>query len=534
MCTICGQFNLTAKPTAEILNMLRMMEHRGPDTHGLYQDGRVDYASDINDLERVSGEARIVLGHSRLRIVGEDHPQPYLSYDGALCLIHNGELYNYPELELMLPPGITVESQTDSEVLVHLLREYYQGELLTAVQEVMPLLDGMYAFAVTDGKALVLARDPVGKKPIYYKTDGTSFQFASEQKALWDGESLLQRLLPGYVLQVSEDGIQEIKVMELPIPQIDIHYDEEIDLLYYDAIQRSVEKRLTGVRSERVGIIFSGGVDSVLIAKLIHDRGKDVRCYCVGTPDSPDLKAARQASDLMGLQLRTHELSYDEVEKLIPEIIARVEESGLLQVEVAIPMYIAAKMAHEDDIRVMYTGQAADELFAGYDWYRKVVKEEGYAILHRHLWDDLRCLYQDTLEREDRMTMAHSIELRAPYLDREVIRIAMRTIPSLKLLGPDDFLRKHPHRRVAQECGVAEEIAQRTKDPAQSGSGIHMLIEEIASQSGIEPDVMLVEKNLERDSGSLYRYKLGRYGSARARSYLQVIEEDMYTQKAIR
>lgn len=135
-------------------------------------------------------------------------------------------------------------------------------------------------------------------------------------------------------------------------------------------------------------------------------------------------------------------------------MILNVEESGLLQVEVAIPMYMAAKMAAEDGIRVMYTGQAADELFAGYPWYSDVLVESGYLRLHEQLWEDLGRLYDDTLEREDKLTMSHSIELRAPYLDRDVIRTAMRISPRLKIQGAEDALRKRVHRQAAVELGV--------------------------------------------------------------------------------
>jgi asparagine synthase (glutamine-hydrolysing) len=215
------------------------------------------------------------------------------------------------------------------------------------------------------------------------------------------------------------------------------------------------------------------------------------------------------------------------VEQILPEIIRNVEESGLLQVEVAIPMYLAARLAAEDDIRVMFTGQAADELFAGYPWYSDVLREFGYLRLHEKLWEDLTSLYTDTLEREDKLTMAHSIELRAPYLDRDVIQTAMRISPRLKLEGRSDLLRKRVHRQAAVELGVPAYLAFRVKDPAQSGSGIHDIIEHIAEEHIQKIDSHLVEENIRRDKGSLYRYGDEHYGSNAPRFYLQQIEEDI-------
>jgi asparagine synthase (glutamine-hydrolysing) len=234
--------------------------------------------------------------------------------------------------------------------------------------------------------------------------------------------------------------------------------------------------------------------------------------------------AARSVADDLGLELKTTVIEERLVESILPEIIRNVEESGLLQVEVAIPMYMAAKLAAEDGIRVMFTGQAADELFAGYPWYNDVLTESGYLRLHEKLWEDLTYLYTDTLEREDKLTMAHSIELRAPYLDRDVIQTAMRISPRLKIEGAHDTLRKRVHRQVSVELGVPPYLGFRIKDPAQSGSGIHGIIEKIAKKKVESIDAELVDENIRRDKGSLYRYGDDVYGHDAPRFYLQQIE----------
>jgi len=184
-------------------------------------------------------------------------------------------------------------------------------------------------------------------------------------------------------------------------------------------------------------------------------------------------------------------------------------------------------LAAADDIRVMFTGQAADELFAGYPWYNDVLEEAGYLRLHEKLWEDLTMLYTDTLEREDKLTMAHSIELRAPYLDRDVIQTAMRISPKLKLEGEKDALRKRVHRQAAEELGVPPYLAFRVKDPAQSGSGIHGIIQRIAKAHIDRIDQQLVDENIKRDKGSLYRYGDDSYGEDAPRFYLQQIEKEI-------
>ncbi|NQT55609.1 MAG: asparagine synthase, partial [Desulfobacteraceae bacterium] len=215
------------------------------------------------------------------------------------------------------------------------------------------------------------------------------------------------------------------------------------------------------------------------------------------------------------------------VEEMLPEIIQSVEESGLLQVEVAIPMYLAAKLAAEDNIRVMFTGQAADELFAGYPWYNDVLSDFGYLRLHEKLWEDLILAYTDTLEREDKLTMAHSIELRAPYLDKDLIQTVMRMSPRLKIQDKNDNLRKTVHRQAAVELGIPPYISFRAKNPTQSGSGIHGIIKKIANNHVQNVDSDLVDENLRRDKGSIYRYGDDIYGDDAPRFYLQRIEEDI-------
>jgi len=372
-----------------------------------------------------------------------------------------------------------------------------------------------------------VARDPIGKTPLYYITNGNVTYFASEKKALWNGKDTPNRLNPGDILSMNNSSVEVSEGFHLQFPQIDIVDFRDAVESYKDALIKSVKKRLTGLTESQIGVIFSGGIDSVLISKLLQREGKNIICYCTGTEESGDIIAARSVAEDLGLELKTTIITEDMVEDILPEVIRNVEESGLLQVEVAIPMYLAAKLAAEDDIRVMFTGQAADELFAGYPWYKDVLSDFGYVRLHEKLWEDLILSYTDTLEREDKLTMAHSIELRAPYLDKYLIQIVMRMSPRLKIQDKNDNLRKTVHRQAAVELGIPPYIAFRAKNPAQSGSGIHEIVEKIAKRhiSGIDHD--LVNENINRDKGSIYRYGDDIYGDDAARIYVQRIEEDI-------
>ena len=181
-------------------------------------------------------------------------------------------------------------------------------------------------------------------------------------------------------------------------------------------------------------------------------------------------------------------MSENEVEKMIPEIINVIEDDNMGQVEVAIPIYAAVKLAREQGIRVMLTGQGADEIFGGYSWYSKIVQKYGYDKILEYMIKDVKLLYKETLEREDKITMSQSVELREPFLDPHLIDTVLRIDPRLNIQngGTDiyDNLGKRVHRRLAEKLGIPKEIAYRIKEAAQHGSGIHNLLDSLARKNG--------------------------------------------------
>jgi len=519
MCSICGFFSYQKKPTRIVTDMLQKTEHRGPDAHGLYIDGVIWRSREISDLES-SEKAGICLGHSELSVVGggDDAIQPFRSCNGPLSLVHNGEIYNSQELRGLLSKEHTIEDKDNgSEILLHLIEEIYDGNLLRTVQAVVKMLNGMFAFAVTDGHEVVIARDPIGIKPVYYVEDEGGVYFCSEKKGLYDIKGKIKGIAPGVILKVNREGLSLYRGVEIERPQLDITDSNEGISLYKAALTDAIESMLRDLGVDKIGMVFSGGVDSVLIAKLILDFGRDLRCYCVGSKVSEDVKNAERVAKDLGLDLRVINIDEQKVKMILPEIIESIETEGLLQVEVAIPLYLVAKAASEDGIRVVFSGQGADELFAGYWWYKDVVREEGFLKLHTKLWEDLDLAYDDTLEREDKVTMAHSVELRVPYLDRNVVQCAMRISPRLKIRDDKDLVRKWVHRNVAAMLGVPHYTAYREKDMAQSGSGVHDLIKKVADEYF---EVKKVAEVDIPDKGSNYRYLDVDYGTLEMRAYI--------------
>lgn len=520
MCSIIGFVDKRPRSTAEALAMLTRTQHRGPDSVGMYLDGVIEQAGDAQHLRQLPAAGRICLGHARLEIVGgTEGLQPLLSCDGRLALIHNGEIYNHPELRGLLGRH-RLQSGSDSEVLLHLIEEFHTGDLTDAVCKVMPLLDGMYSFAVSDGERVVLARDPVGKKPVYY-VEGFPFYFASETKALKGTGREVLRLHPGEVLTVGPSRITSREGYAIERPSIRLTEAEAALQEYGQVFDRSVSKRIAGL--DRAAVLLSGGIDSTLVAKAIQDRGLPVTGYCVGVEKACDVQNAMRSAKAMGITLRTIFLTEEVVQEVLPAVIEAIELNGMVQVEAAIPMYLAARMAAADGHKVMFTGQAADELFGGYAWYPGVVAEQGYLVLHERMWEDIRALYEDTLEREDRMTMAHSLELRAPFLDRDLIRTAMQISPRLKVEGGRDEMGKRIHREFALRRGVPRFIALGRKVRAQDGSAIPGILQNLARDHFRGREIPEVTVS---DYGSNYRYLDEEYGTPEVAAFLDEITRE--------
>ncbi|HEX7032668.1 MAG TPA: asparagine synthase (glutamine-hydrolyzing) [Nitrososphaera sp.] len=498
MCGIAGILSKDGENVVPLVgSMLSCMVKRGPDGAGLVADGRIIKSNSITAMQpqfqKVSGA--VALGHTRLAIVGGTcGAQPFSSCDGRLVLEHNGEIYNYKKIRNKLEKRHKFTTTTDSEVIVHLLEDHMQRKnttLLGAIKRTVAELDGVYALAIQDKQTgeTILVRDRIGVRQLYYADTKSMVAFASERKALWriGIQEPTRRIMPGCAIIISPQGkIQSFQVADPIPPKVRIAYRTMASAVeaYRKALMESMEKRTQDF--QRIGIIFSGGIDSVLVAYLASKMVPEVVCYTCGVKDSSDIANARQIADKLGLQLKVAELDHDAVEKMIPEVINVIEDANAGQVEVALPVYGAVKLAHDDGIKVMLTGQGADELFGGYSWYAKVAEKEGYRKLRKHMIEDLLLLYKETLEREDKITMAHSIELREPFLDPEVIRTALSIELRLNVKGGHDTFGKHVHRRLAQKLGIPKDIAYRVKEAAQHGSGMHDVIGDIARKRGFE------------------------------------------------
>jgi asparagine synthase (glutamine-hydrolysing) len=529
MCGIAGILNKNNQGvTEDLILMLSCMHNRGPDGVAIQVGQNKPNSLESSELSVPYIDGRFGLGHVRLAIVGGQlGRQPFTSCDGRLTLEHNGEIYNYKQIRNKLSTDHDFVSTSDSEVILHFLEEKLaqSGSLLKALRKMARILDGVYSIAVKDHKTgqIALVRDLLGVRQLYYSEDSEQVTFASEQKAIWllGGNKSVRRVMPGHAVIITNKGnLREYRIAEPPNTldsnKSSFRYNtlEGAIRAYKRALMLSMKKRTEGL--DRIGIIFSGGIDSVLVAWLAKDLVKEVICYNAGTLDSSDILFADKVAKDLQLTLKVNVITKRSTQEMLPKIIHAIEERDSLQVEVALPIYSAMALAKKDHVKVVFSGQGTDEILGGYSWYPSIVAKEGYSSLRNHMLEDLFLLYKETLEREDKTTMAHGIEMREPYLDRQVIKTAFDINPKLNVRGPNDHLGKHVHRKLAAELGIPNEIAYRNKAAAQHGSGIHFLIDEIARENNFDESKIsssyLDELQKRELLGSSQRYGF-RYGN---------------------
>ena len=454
----------------DIVEMLRVSKNRGLDSSGvyldrLYEDINLDEFSDDNEYDIAFGHNMMSVYDSNDRISA---PQPILKDN--LILVFDGELYNFKTMKNFLAKvGIEEEITSDAQALLHLIDFYLDKlDLLQSVQSAIRLIDGDYAFAVFDGENIAIARDPLGVKPLFYAQDKDLSAFASSRKSLAEvGFTDISTLKPEHILYnwVDVAPTQAIyeKVFEGDVSKID------------KILKVSVSKRIDGLSD--VGVIFSGGLDSSYLALLLKEISDNIplkiTLYAVGADGSKDIESAKYASKFLNLDLKICEVTEDMIRESLPEVVSAIGDDNLMKVGVGLTIYFATKMVAEDNLKVAFSGQGADELFGGYNRYLKSFVDD---TLNYDIREDISNMYHVNLERDDACSMLNGVELRLPFLDKNLVELALNIQDNKKIVSMHDDMRKSILRKIAFEEGLDYEIAYRPKKAAQYGTGIDKIL----------------------------------------------------------
>jgi asparagine synthase (glutamine-hydrolysing) len=447
--------------------MLERLVHRGPDDEGSV------------------GFDRAWLGHRRLSIVDvEGGHQPLFSRSGTLALVGNGEVYNHDEIRATLRDR-EYSTASDNEVALKLIAERGPdalGDLL-----------GMFAFLVAgeDG-TFIAARDPVGIKPLYWAERDGEVRFASELHAFdrdWLGD--VQVFPPG-CYWTPQGGIERFRAV---VPEAGVHrfvgpsepgapIPREMLELVREALVRTVERQMMG--DVPVGVFLSGGLDSSLVAAVAASwsrrHGQQLKTFAVGLEDSSDLRAARLVAEF--LDTRHHEKVYTPEEALavLPTVVRVIESFDPSLVRSAVPNYLLSEMTAEH-VKVVLTGEGADEIFAGYEYLGAFATQ---AELHRELVRTIEGLHNLNLQRADRVTMAHGLEGRVPFLELDMIDLGLALPAGWKLAGEGQMEKRL--LRLAFEGWLPDEFLWRGKEQFGDGSGASSVLKERMEQSVSEAE----------------------------------------------
>jgi asparagine synthase (glutamine-hydrolysing) len=289
-----------------------------------------------------------------------EHAHP--AYREGPVLIYDGPLYSLRNTASRPSRVQHRVHETAAESLAHLLADL-PGNLEQKVKTTLLGLDGDYALAVGDIDRIVISRNSLGTKPLYFAENDDLSAFASNKKPLWKiGLGEVRPLRAGMLAIFDHEGVSVRKVLPLRKKAIEIRSMTRAVNAYERPLCSAVRKRLAKVnRIREVGVLLSGGVDSCLIAKLVHDAacglGIEAIAYTAGLPDSPDVKFAREFAKELGIKHKIKILSVDAVEEYIPRVIEAIEDSDFVQVETGIGLYAAIDMASQDGIRVLFSGQ---------------------------------------------------------------------------------------------------------------------------------------------------------------------------------
>jgi asparagine synthase (glutamine-hydrolysing) len=448
MCGIAGTWG--ADDPRIVAEMLDRLAHRGPDAQGLFSaPGRVG-----------------TLGHRRLSIVDVDGgDQPLIADTSAL--VANGEIYNAPSLRRELEVDRTFATRSDNEVILHLLDE--------ADPSATVRLHGMFAFALARDGELLLGRDPIGIKPLYTGRHQGNLVFSSELRALPTGTTDVEPFPPGTVWS-SRAGRHRYYEIPEPAP-VDGELADHADRVH-DALETAVVRQL--MSDVPVGAFLSGGLDSSAIVALLRPYVDELHTFSVGLAGSPDLAAARLVAEHLDTTHHEYVLEPREIRDTLPEIVAALESFDQDLVRSAVPTYFTARLAAEH-VKVVLTGEGADELFAGYRYHKELDSD---AALQADARRSLAGLHHANLQRVDRITMAHALEARVPYLDLDVIETAL-SIPAA-LRRPGEGAPEKAVLRLAVDGLLPASVVWRDKAQFDEGSGTADLLPSLTADDHID------------------------------------------------
>ena len=462
MCGIVCAFDLKQNSDnlrPQILEMSKRIRHRGPDWSGIFSNNKA------------------LMGHERLAIVDPTSGnQPLFSEDGRYVLAANGEIYNHKELRQQFEGKYTFKTASDCEVILAL----YQEKGPAFVDE----MNGIFGFAIYDTQedTYFVARDHMGIIPLYMGWDqhGT-FYVASELKALEGVCTKIELFPPGHYLTSSDEApVQWYTRDWMEFDQVKDNSTSIEDI--HDALAAAVRRQL--MSDVPYGVLLSGGLDSSVtsaLAKLYASKRVEsddkqsawwpqLHSFSVGLEGSPDLAAAQEVAD--HIETVHHEIKFTIQEGLdaIRDVVYNLETYDITTIRASTPMYLMARAIKSLGIKMVLSGEGADELFGGYLYFHKAPTAKDF---HEETVRKLDKLHQYDCLRANKSLAAWGIEGRVPFLDKEFMDVAMRINPKDKMIN-QERMEKWVVRKAFEKY-LPESVAWRQKEQFSDGVGYNWI-----------------------------------------------------------
>lgn len=459
MCGFVGIFDLKKEAQAlraQALKMSKKIRHRGPDWSGIYCGDKA------------------ILAHERLSIVDpESGSQPLYSKDRKLVLAVNGEIYNHQEIRNRLKGKYEFLTGSDCEVILALYKE--KGV------DFLEDLSGIFAFALYDIEkdAYLIGRDHVGIIPLYMGWDALGqFYVASEMKALEGTCIKIEEFQPGNFYWSKDKKMHQwYKRDWMEYEAVKDNTTSIADLRV--ALEKAVERQL--MSDVPYGVLLSGGLDSSIISavakkfsqKRIETGGEkaawwpQLHSFAVGLENSPDLAAARKVAEYIGSVHHEIHFTIDDGLDALSDVIYHIETYDVTTIRASTPMYLMARVIKSMGVKMVLSGEGADELFGGYLYFHKAPNAKAF---HEETVRKIGKLHDYDCLRANKSLAAWGVEGRVPFLDKEFMDVAMRLNPKDKMITKEHGMEKWVLRKAFEDY-LPESVAWRQKEQFSDGVG---------------------------------------------------------------
>ena len=467
MCGIVSIFRIKEQSEQlrqRALEMSRRIRHRGPDWSGIWCGGSA------------------ILAHERLSIVDpQSGGQPLFSEDRLQVLAVNGEIYNHQAIRREYEGRYTFSTGSDCEVILALYRDAVRaGGSQEDFIRMLERLNGIFAFALYDAERdeYLIARDPIGVIPLYIGKDAEGhICVASELKALEGICTEYEPFLPGHFLSSRTGHIERWWTRDWFKYEAVKDNDASIEELH-DALEAAVKRQL--MCDVPYGVLLSGGLDSSVISAIAKKNAARrvetddqqeawwprLHSFAVGLKGAPDLAKAREVAEHIGTV--HHEINYTVQEGLdaIRDVIYFIETYDVTTVRASTPMYLLARVIRSMGIKMVLSGEGADEVFGGYLYFHKAPDAQAF---HEETVRKLSKLHLYDCLRANKSLAAWGVEGRVPFLDKEFLDVAMRMNPKAKMC-PGHEIEKRVVREAFADM-LPESVAWRQKEQFSDGVG---------------------------------------------------------------